>query len=206
MTECRCYSNRHHRASVADCSHYGLTEVPDSLPEQTDWLLLSGNNISSLTTLNKEFNDILYHLSKLDLHGNNLANISSEVMDRFMQTNALFYLDLSNNELSTLPEKIRNLTSIKTLKISGNKFKCSCKSFWMKEWFLNETQVVDFKNIKCQMKSGKWIPVVHMDKADMGCVPITGEPLSTWQISGKHFLSTYIQCRISFNETTLMPV
>ena len=135
--------------------------------------------------MNKEFDDILYHLSKLDLHGNNLTNISAEMFDGFILTNTLLYLDLSNNEISNLPEKIRNLSSIKTLKISGNKFKCSCETFWMREWLLNETQVVeDFENVKCQMKSGKWIPVVHMDKADMGCFPITGEPLSTWQIAG----------------------
>ena len=196
VTECRCYSNRHNRVSVTDCSHSGLTEVPDLLPEKTDWLLLSGNNITSLFTTNEEINDTLYHLSQLDLHNNSLANISAEMLDGFIQMNTLLYLDLSYNNLSELPDNIRNLTSIKTLKISGNKFKCSCKSFWLKEWLLNGTQVVeDFKNIKCEMKSGKWIPIVYMDKTDMGCVPATSEPLSAWQIAGKRI---YIKCR-AFN-------
>ena len=188
VTECRCYSNRHHKTFVANCSYSSLTELPDSLPKHTDWLLLSGNNISSLKTEKEETNDTFYHLSQLDLHGNNLANTSAEMVDGFMQTNSLLYLDLSNNELSSLPDNIKNLTSLKTLKISGNNFKCSCKSFWMKDWLLNETKVVEgFENIKCQMKSGKWIGIVHMDKVDMGCVPSAGEPLSTWQIAGTHF-------------------
>ena len=181
---CKCYSNRHRKALVADCSYLGLTQLPDLLPKHTDWLLLSGSNISFFTEVAEEISETFYHLSRLGLHGNSLANISAGVLDGFIRTNTLLYLDLSNNELKTLPENIKNLTSLKTLKIHGNKFKCSCKSFWMKEWLLNETHVVeDFKNIKCQMKSGKWIPVVHMDKADMGCLPSTAEPLSTWQIA-----------------------
>ena len=186
FTKCRCYFNRHRAALVADCSHSGLTEVPDSLPEETDWLLLPGNNISSLIKGKNEINDGLYQLSQLDLYGNNLFDICTEVVDGFIQRNTLLYLNLSNNKFSELPGNIQNLTSIRTLEISGNKFKCSCKSFWMKEWLLNETQVVqDYENIKCQMKSGKWIPIVHMDKTDMGCVPTTGEPLFTMQMAGK---------------------
>ena len=78
------------------------------------------------------------------------------MLDGFIETNMLLYLDLSNNKLSNLPDDIRNLTSVKNLKMSGNTFKCSCKSFWMKEWLLNETKVVDdFENIKCQMKGVK---------------------------------------------------
>ena len=68
---------------VADCSHSDLTHVPDAIPEETDWLLLSGNNISSLITAKKEINDTLYHLSQLDLHGNNLTNMSVEICKDF---------------------------------------------------------------------------------------------------------------------------
>ena len=105
-------------------------------------------------------------------------------MDSY-KLNTLMYLNISNNQLRSLPENIKNLTSLKTLKISGNKFKCSCKSFWMKEWLFNETQVgQDYENIKCQMRSGKWISVVHMDKADMGCVDSSGDTFSIWNILG----------------------
>ena len=105
------------------------------------------------------------------------------MVDGFIQTNSLIYFNISNNHLKSLPENIKNLTSLKTLKISGNKFKCSCKSFWMKEWLLNETRVVeDFENIKCQMNSGKWISVVHMDKTEMGCMDSSGDTFSIWNI------------------------
>ena len=192
VTECRCYFNRHQAAIVANCSYSGLTNIPDSLPEQTDWLLLSGNNISSLMTETIPINDKLYYLSKLDLDGNNIANLSSEIVDGFTETNIIEYLVLSNNHLRRLPENIENLTSLKTLQISGNKFECSCKNLWMKEWLQNETGIVDdLKNVKCQMTSGKWIPVVHMDKADMGCVDSSGDTFSVWNILGIILISLY---------------
>ena len=129
MTECKCYSNRHQAALVADCSHSDLSHVPDSLPEHTDWLLLSGNNISSLSSKNTANNKTIYHLSKLDLYDNKVANISSEMVDNFIESNSLMYLDISNNQLRSLPENIRNMTSLKTLKLSGNIFECSCENF-----------------------------------------------------------------------------
>ena len=186
MTECRCYSNSQRAILVANCSYSGLTHIPDSLPEQTDWLILSGNNNSSLMIETTSVNDTFYYVSELDLDGNNLANISSEIMDGFIQNKIILHLDISNNHLESLPKSFKNLTSLNTLKISGNIFECSCDNFWMKEWLLNETQVVmDFENVKCKMKSGKWIPVVHMDKTDMGCIPTRGDAFSIWNILGR---------------------
>ena len=182
MTECRCHSNRHDRTIVANCSYSNLASIPDAFPQNTDWLLLIGNRISDLDADNKK----LYYLSELDVESNNIANISSQIMDGLVQTNKLEYFDISNNKLTSLPENIKNLTSLKILKISGNIFKCSCEHFWMKEWLLNETQIVDdFKNIKCHMKSAKWIPIVHMDKADIGCVHFPKDMFALWKIIGK---------------------
>ena len=57
----------------------------------------------------------------------------------------------------------------------------------MKDWFLNETDLIeDYENMLCQMESGKWIPIVKMDKAEMECVPNVVESFSTWKIMGGH--------------------
>ena len=177
----------HPRALVANCSYSSLTHVPDSLPEQTDWLLLSGNNISSLTTDTTVDNDTLYHLSQLDLHGNNMSKISTGIIDDFIQSNNLLYFNISNNKLTSLPENIKNLTSLRILNISQNEFECSCENFWMKKWLLNETKVVtDFENIKCQMTNGKWIQIIHTDKTDLGCMQSNGDVFPLWKVLGTH--------------------
>ena len=186
IKKCRCYSNRHKSALVADCSHSGLINLPNSLPEHTDWLLLSGNNLTSLSIKNTQNTELLKYLKKLHLHSSKITNISSKFLDIFTETNNLLHLDLSKNELITLPENVQNLSSLQTLNIFDNKFKCSCDNIWMKDWFLNETDLIaDFETVLCQMTSGKWIPIVKMDKTDMGCVP-SEEIFPTWKIAGRY--------------------
>ena len=170
---------------MADCSYSGLIDLPNSLPEHTDWLILSGNNLTSLNINSTQNVEILQYLKKLDLHGNKIRNVTSFFFDIFAESNNLLFLDLSKNELRSMPENMKNLSSLQTLKISGNKFKCSCDNIWMKDWFLNETDLIeDYENVLCQMTSGKWIPIVKMDKADMGCIP-SQELFSTWKIAGR---------------------
>ena len=181
---CHCYSSHHQRALVANCSYSGLTDLPDSLPEDTDWLILSGNNLTSIKINSTQSRKLLQYLRKLDLHSNKITNVSSRILEMFTESNNLLHLDLSKNDLVTLPENIKNLSSLQTLKISGNKFKCSCDNIWMKDWVLNETDVIkDYEDVLCQMTSGKMIPIVKMDKADMGCIP-SEEIFSTWKITG----------------------
>ena len=42
------------------------------------------------------------------------------------------------------------------------------------------------------MKSGKWIPVVHMDKTDMGCVDSSGDTFPILNILGIVLISLLI--------------
>ena len=173
---------------VANCSDSGLQNVPASLPEHTNWLLLSGNNLIVLNTINSQSTELLQYLTKLDLNGSKIRNISSAFFDIFVENNTLLYLDLSKNELRSIPENVQNLSSLQTLKMSGNKFKCSCDNFWMKDWFLDETDTIyDFENVLCQMASEKWIPIVKMDKVDMGCVPSEEIfSIDLWKIAGRY--------------------
>ena len=187
-TKCRCYSNHDQMALVADCSYSGLNSIPESLPEHTDWLLFSGNNLTSLNIQNAQHTEFFKNLSKLDLYNSKIRNISSQFWDILIKSNNLLYLNLSKNELMTLPESIKNISSLQTLKITGNKFKCSCDNMWMKDWLLNETDLVeDYEKVLCQMTSGKWIPVVKMDKTDLGCVS-NDLGFSIWMIASMYFI------------------
>ena len=74
---------------MADCSNSGLINIPNSLPKHTDWLILSGNNLTSLNVSSKQTVEILEYLSKLDLHSNKIENVSSKFLD-FLQKTAIF--------------------------------------------------------------------------------------------------------------------
>ncbi|CAK5060806.1 unnamed protein product [Meloidogyne enterolobii] len=53
----------------------------------------------------------------LNLRGNNIQNIPNQIFSNLID---LIYLDLSNNNLDSLPPQLRRLTSLQVLKLSNN--------------------------------------------------------------------------------------
>ena len=153
---------------MADCSHSGLTGIPSSLPETLDWLILSHNNVSYI---NQDLGNLkfLTEISTLNLSYNGLVNLSNGVLDVFSNNENLKFLDISNNNLTSLPENIKNITSLEEIWISGNHFKCSCDNIWMKRWILNQSHLVaDYQKVQCQMPSNARIPITQMDPVKLG--------------------------------------
>ena len=170
---------------MADCSNSGLTKIPVSLPDDLDWLLLSGNNISFLGTEASNHNT-LKHISKLILRNNKITNIPEKFLDIFVNNSKLSFLDISSNTLKNLPQNIRNIASLEKLKIFGNMFQCSCDNTWMRNWILNNSEIIEnYQKIMCHMEGGKLIPIVQMNEVDMGCVP--NGSFAVWKIVGKLF-------------------
>ena len=184
---------------VADCSGKDLRDLPTSLPPNLDWLLLLDNNISSIDLTNSNVIKYLNHTSKLDLKNNKLFKLPEGFLDIIIKSKKLSYLDISNNSLTTLPQSIQKL-KLKTLKLAGNKFKCLCDNVWMKEWMLNNSDMItDYKTVQCQMSSDRPIPVIKMNAEDLGCIP---EDFKLWKISGKHYQP--IEINICWNEKIIL--
>ena len=152
---------------VADCAHAGLTQIPKSLPNDTDWLLLLGNNISSVQIVDLQF---LHDLSRLDLHHNKIKYISEDFVEYLRTNSNLANLDISNNELKFIPRNFESVIFLKKLRISGNRFECKCKNMWMKYWIKDNTETIqDYNVVNCQMELGKSIPFVKLSDADLTC-------------------------------------
>ena len=146
-------------------------EIPQNLPNYTDWLTISGNNISSLNQ-NIPQTSFLPHLTKLDISKNSLNNISMDFINVFTVCfSRLSVLDISHNSLVTLPRDIMNISSLKNLQLTGNSFQCNCENIWMKDWLNNSDIVKDSANITCTMKglSLKEILMIDMNEKDMDC-------------------------------------
>ena len=181
---CTCYTDVQTRAVVADCSNQELIEIPQNLPNYTDWLVVSENNISSVDQ------DILQtsffpHLTKLNISGNSLDNISN-VFDIFTCCSSrLSTLDISSNNLTTLPTIFQNISSLKSLKISENPLECNCESMWMKDWLNSSGIIEDFEKITCTMtgESPRSIPMIEMNLKDMNC-PMSTTTINWWKILG----------------------
>ena len=152
-----------------------------------DWLILSHNSISYI---NKDLENLkfLREISKLNLSYNGLVNLSNEVLDIFPNDENLKVLDISNNNLTSLSENVKNITSLEEIWISGNHLKCSCDNNWMKKWILNQSHlVVDYQKVQCQMPSDARIPITQMDPVKLECFPEKAA-FSLWKILGEHNL------------------
>ena len=83
-------------------------------------------------------------------------------------------LDLSGNELQTVPRSIQSMSSIKKLKLGDNPFRCNCDMTWMIGWLnINRTKdIVDnYTDIICHNGKFRGMPVYRLNLVDMGCFP-----------------------------------
>ena len=101
-------------------------------------------------------------------------------MEQFAQLKSL---DISNNKLRSLPRTIENMTSLEEIWISGNNFECNCDNIWMRDWVVNNTDIIrDSERAMCRMESDSWIQIKMMDDVDMGCV---SQHIPRWVIAGR---------------------
>ena len=73
--------------------------MPDTVLKDTDWLLISGNNLGSL---NKAPGYLKNIITLLDLSSSHITEINEIVME-FITTNVK-HLDVRRNNLKTLPQ------------------------------------------------------------------------------------------------------
>ena len=169
--------------NIYNCSDTSLTALPEpnNLINVTDVLDFSTNRISELCGKQTYFQTIV----QLDLSQNEINNICEDTIT-FMKTGSIVELNLANNNITTLPSKISNISSLQSVWLSGNNFNCDCEMTWMIQWFLklssNGKRVVkDYQEIICHngMMAGKQIYRLTLE--EMGCYPhklSTGEKIT----------------------------
>ena len=114
-------------------------------------------------------------IAELDLSQNVINKICDETVD-YIKTGSITDLNLANNSITTLPSKISNISSLQSVKVSGNNFICDCEMTWMIEWLSKRTTngeriVKDYQNVVCHsgMLVGKQI--FQITPEIMGCYP-----------------------------------
>ena len=140
---CTCHRSPWDRANIFDCRNKSLTRLPQTVLEDTDWLLLSGNNFGSLN----EVPDYLTSITLLNLSSSNITEIGETVM-RVISENVK-NLDIRKNKLKTLPESITKSNKTSKLWISGNPYECNCDMICMKDWLMDSENVVKKENVTC---------------------------------------------------------
>ena len=104
--------------------------MPDAVLNNTDWLLIFGNNLGSLT----KSPGYLKNITLLDLSSSHITEINEIVME-FITTNVKHF-DVRGNNLKTLPQTITKANNMTKLWITDNPYQCECDLLWMKDWLV----------------------------------------------------------------------
>ena len=127
----------------------GLNSLPETVLQDTDHLLLSGNNLDSLINAP----DYLNNIALLNLSSSHITEIDEIVMEVIMHN--VKSLDIRNNKLKILPKTITQGNKTNELWISGNPYGCNCDMLWIKDWLMDAGNVMDKKNVTCSRKTVK---------------------------------------------------
>ena len=187
--ECFCHHSwKLDDAVVANCSHgstHALSALPEKLPNHTSHLILSHNNIEMLCHTHSYLNNI----SLLDLSWNKIYKICSNVLiemvdlkhliltnnmiqdiDLDLQLSSLSILFLDNNVLEKLPNSIQNIQNLETIRITGNKLRCDCDTYWMTAWLITSISIVeDPYSLICFSGKGRGKRLIDLHQDDVGC-------------------------------------
>ncbi|XP_067121242.1 leucine-rich repeat and immunoglobulin-like domain-containing nogo receptor-interacting protein 3 [Centruroides vittatus] len=124
---------------VVDFSHNPLVNIEKSFSY--------GHNVKFLrlvnTTLKTLSRNSLLGLSNLQqLQLSDSSKLSSVDKRALLVTTKLNDLDLSKNNLSTLPsEFIKPLKELKLIRLEGNPWKCDCHMYWILLWLQDQTEI-----------------------------------------------------------------
>ena len=169
---CSCFYNSEEDLNVFDCSFRNFTELLTTVPPNTNWLDLSGNRIRTLCKMFANFNNIQH----IDLSYNNISVVEKSFVTVMKDIKNITYLNLESNAITTLPETITEVTSIKKFMLSRNPYQCNCDMLWMQKWIYKlstspkENFILDYKNITCASELMFGTPIYELDDDAMDCV------------------------------------
>ena len=204
MPQQLCHHNFPSMANVLNCSGTDMQNLLPPVPLQTDWLILTGANLHSLTT----YHTYIPNLTLMDLRYNKIEMLSENFISGLsdLQRNILL-IDVRDNIISRLPKSMSTLKAVQ-FKLSGNQLICDCEMLWIADWLANTTiqsgehgepVVIDYDEVLCYEGKQKGQAIYTLQAEDMGCLPNT---LATSAIIslvciGTLFLCMFCMCAVA---------
>ncbi|XP_062855342.1 neurotrophic tyrosine kinase, receptor, type 2a [Trichomycterus rosablanca] len=110
-------------------------------------------NQSSFTAINDK--DLIFYrnLRNLTVTNTRLTYVSRKA---FEYNSKLQYLNLKDNNLSSVSWKVIHRLNISYLGLSGNPLQCVCKNMWMKQWRVDDSEAAE---LVCVEDEGKRKPL-----------------------------------------------
>ncbi len=163
---CTCFHSFTYKANVTDCSRIKRKSLPKSVIDSTNWLLMSGNDLETLSAEPKYMATLDY----VDFKGSNIQYLSDDFVELVLHSKSLTRIDLSQNKMTLLPESIKTLTNSTKIWLGGNPYNCECSILWIRDWLQKTSSVQDKDNVTCMNGKSLGVPIHMLDAKLMGCV------------------------------------
>ncbi|XP_050297259.1 uncharacterized protein LOC126736770 [Anthonomus grandis grandis] len=159
--KCNCAFRPYDTALLVNCSRQGLKTYPmlndisTSERYNQTTLILNGNNL----TLGPLDVTAYGNITILDLSNNSISNIS-------WIPPKLQMLNLNYNKLKTLDsrfvDKLRNLTSLKSVRLKGNPWECTCALSHLQEFIYKNFHKVNTSDVYCEHQQQELIKLTSL--------------------------------------------
>lgn len=184
---------------TADCSNSNLTSLPANLPQNTQYLNVSNNNITSLAALSI---DPTYEgIRELDADNNFITSISELEGTKFISNFRV--LSLQNNRIATVPTYFLTDTfsrnrALLRINLAGNKLSCECNTAQaLKKWFLsNKNHIKDIEKVLC---ANLPIPVVNLEISEICAAKRVLTDYIYYIIAGEVLLLALLISKVSYD-------
>ena len=143
MTGCTCQHSPWNQTNIFICNNTNLRTFPELVPNSTDWVIVTRNNLHNLQNVCPCLKNVKY----IDMSFNNINFISDQAMMALLNNTS--HLNLQNNNLQYLPKSITKADASTELLLSGNPYKCGCHMIWMRNWLVEHKNIHDYKDIVC---------------------------------------------------------
>ncbi|XP_066292476.1 polycystin-1-like isoform X2 [Branchiostoma lanceolatum] len=158
-----------------------LNSVPDDLFADSSAIAVLSFSENLLTTLPENVFQNLTSLQKLDLSKNRLTSMSRQL---FTGLHMLHTLDLSSNELHNITygvfdDLVASTSSLTSLSLGSNPYRCNCDLFWLPLWLTAATAanitLPDQTNITCVDQETNVVKhVADVDFSPLNCTQSYG--------------------------------
>ncbi len=164
LGSCFCFYSIKDDANTVNCSYNNMTQLSQKLLSDTEQLEMIGNNFEVLNFINIDFAS----MKILDLQRCNIQQISDETLETLLSH--VDVLKLSSNKLHQVPDILQKNKNTK-IWFGDNPFECNCNMMWMRDWLLNDTNVLDKEHIFCTGGpwKGKQFQMLHLNDQLLYC-------------------------------------
>ncbi|XP_063394967.1 protein windpipe [Cydia fagiglandana] len=160
---------KHHNINILDLSHNNITKISRELDRLTEVVTLDLST-NGITEVSKFLNNAK-KLVHLNLANNRIERLSLEHLPTSVSS-----LDLTNNLLRDVPNKVGHLASLEHLELDGNPLDCTCDNIKARDRLLALNVHIDA--VKCaspgKLKGRSWL---ELKAKDICKIKIDTDPL-----------------------------